>query len=79
MGAEGSGHLHTPPHGSRVVPCEGVTLQQFKETSERAYLVARLTKMEWNVAATAKAIETPRSNLYKKLDAYGIEREQDGN
>ena len=25
----------------------------------------------------AKAIETPRSNLYKKLDAYGISRKKD--
>ena len=78
LGTELSGDLVTSPHGSLVVPCEGVTLQQFKEASERAYLVARLTQMEWNVAATAKAIETPRSNLYKKLDAYGISREQDG-
>ena len=31
-----------------------------------------------NVAATAKAIETPRSNLYKKLEAYEINREKDG-
>ncbi len=33
---------------------------------------------DWNVAATAKAIETPRSNLYKKLDAYEISRDKDG-
>ncbi len=39
--------------------------------------LAKLRENGWNVAATAKAIETPRSNLYKKLDAHGINREQD--
>jgi two-component system nitrogen regulation response regulator NtrX len=54
------------------------TLQQFKETAERAYLVAKLREHDWNVAATSKSIDTPRSNLYKKLEAYAIGREQDG-
>jgi two-component system nitrogen regulation response regulator NtrX len=66
------------PAGSLAVPSEGLTLQKFKDSAERAFLVERLRENNWNVAATAKAIETPRSNLYKKLDAYGISREQDG-
>jgi two-component system nitrogen regulation response regulator NtrX len=56
---------------------ENATLQQFKDSAERAYLVAKLNANDWNIAATAKAIETPRSNLYKKLEAYGISREKD--
>jgi len=63
--------------GAVVIPHEGVALQNFKETAERAYLVARLRAQNWNIAATAKAIETPRSNLYKKLEAYAIKREKD--
>jgi len=66
------------PTGSLAVPSEGLTLQKFKDGAERAFLVERLQDNEWNVAATAKAIETPRSNLYKKLDAYEISREKDG-
>jgi two-component system nitrogen regulation response regulator NtrX len=54
------------------------TLQEFKDRAERSYLVVKLRENDWNVAATAKAIETPRSNLYKKLEAYGISREKDG-
>jgi two-component system nitrogen regulation response regulator NtrX len=65
------------PQGALVLPAEGLTLQRFKDQAERSYLVAKLHDNGWNVAATAKAIETPRSNLYKKLDAYGINREQD--
>ena len=54
---------------------EDLKLQEFKDTAERAYLVAKLRAQDWNVAATAKAIDTPRSNLYKKLQAYDISRE----
>ena len=56
----------------------GATLQNFKDASERAFIIAKLEEHDWNVAATAKAIDTPRSNLYKKLEAYGIRRETDG-
>jgi len=78
MGTELRGEGAAPPEGSLVLPYQEVTLQQFKDTAERSYLVARLRQHEWNVAATSKAIETPRSNLYKKLDAYGISREGEG-
>ena len=53
------------------------TLQDFKDSAERAFIIAKLEEHAWNVAATAKAIDTPRSNLYKKLEAYGIRRETD--
>jgi two-component system nitrogen regulation response regulator NtrX len=66
------------PEGSLVVQCADATLQEFKDQTERAYLVARLNANDWNIAATAKSIETPRSNLYKKLEAYEISREKDG-
>jgi two-component system, NtrC family, nitrogen regulation response regulator NtrX len=51
------------------------TLQEFQERAERAYLVRMLKQHHWNVAATARAIQTPRSNLYKKIEAYGLKRE----
>jgi two-component system nitrogen regulation response regulator NtrX len=66
------------PSGAVVVPYAELTLQQFKDNAERAYLVAKLRDNGWNVAATSKAIDTPRSNLYKKLEAYGIDRETEG-
>jgi len=66
------------PAGSLAVPQAGLTLQQFKDGAERLFLVARLRDHGWNVAATAKAVDTPRSNLYKKLEAYRISHEQDG-
>ncbi len=51
------------------------TLAEFQERAERAYLVRQLARHAWNVAATARAINTPRSNLYKKIEAYGLKRE----
>jgi two-component system nitrogen regulation response regulator NtrX len=64
--------------GSIVVNHVGERLQSFKDTAERSFLVAKLRENDWNIAATAKAIETPRSNLYKKLETYKISRESDG-
>jgi len=54
------------------------SLREFKEGSERAFIVAKLRENGWNISATAQAIDTPRSNLYKKLEQYGITEETDG-
>jgi len=54
------------------------SLKDFKESAERAYLVQKLRDNRWNISATAAAIGTPRSNLYKKLEQYGISQEKDG-
>ena len=54
------------------------TLQEFKSGSERAYLVAKLRENSWNISKTAEVIDTPRSNLYKKLEQYRISQETDG-
>ncbi len=54
---------------------EAPTLSEFQRRSEEAYLRHQLAKHGWNVAATARAIGTPRSNLYKKIQAYGLKRE----
>ncbi len=50
------------------------TLKQFREVAERMFLLQKLEENDWNVTKTAQAIETPRSNLYKKLDQYDIKR-----
>jgi two-component system nitrogen regulation response regulator NtrX len=60
-------------------PAEAVaSLKGFKESAERAFLVEKLREHQWNISATATAIGTPRSNLYKKLEQYGISTERDG-
>ncbi len=54
------------------------TLREFKEWSERAFIVEKLREYSWNISKTADVIDTPRSNLYKKLEQYGISQEVDG-
>ena len=51
------------------------TLREFRDLSERMFLLHKLEENNWNVTQTAQAIDTPRSNLYKKLDQYDIRRE----
>ncbi|MGH7586305.1 MAG: sigma-54-dependent transcriptional regulator [Gemmatimonadales bacterium] len=54
------------------------TFESFKQEAERAFLEARLKDHEWNVSETARALEMPRSNLYKKIEKYGLTRDGKG-
>lgn len=44
-----------------------------KEEFEKEYLIQKLTENEWNISRTAEAIQIERSNLHRKIKAYGIE------
>ncbi|MCI0432536.1 MAG: sigma-54 dependent transcriptional regulator [Gemmatimonadetes bacterium] len=57
---------------------EAGTFAEFKEHAERAYILARLRAHDWNVSETARAIEMPRSNLYKKIERFNLVREEAG-
>jgi two-component system, NtrC family, nitrogen regulation response regulator NtrX len=52
------------------------TFAEFKERAERAYILAKLREHDWNVSETARSIEMPRSNLYKKIEKYNLVREE---
>jgi two-component system nitrogen regulation response regulator NtrX len=73
------------PPEARVSPAEIseksarlATLSEFKEFAERQFLVAKLRENGWNISRTAEVIQTPRSNLYKKIEHHKIARESDG-
>ena len=51
------------------------TFEEFKHAAERAFLLAKLRAFDWNVSETARALDMPRSNLYKKIERYGLTRE----
>ena len=51
------------------------TFEQFKQNAERAFLLAKLKEHDWNVSETARRLEMPRSNLYKKIERYGLTRD----
>ena len=82
------GSIRTPGGGgpSTAVPRQAAvadagpagTLREFKDNAERAFLVTKLRENGWNISKTAEVIDTPRSNLYKKLEQYQISQETDG-
>ncbi len=51
------------------------TFDEFKHAAERVYLLAKLRQFDWNVSETARGLDMPRSNLYKKIERYGLNRE----
>lgn len=59
-------------------PTSARTLREFKEATERSFLVGKLRELGWNISRTAEEIDTPRSNLYKKLEQYEISQQTDG-
>ena len=52
------------------------TFEEFKHAAERAFLLAKLRQHDWNVSETARALDMPRSNVYKKIERYGLKREE---
>ena len=56
-----------------LVECR--TFEEFKDAAERAFLLAKLREANWNVSETARLLDMPRSNLYKKIERYGLARE----
>jgi two-component system nitrogen regulation response regulator NtrX len=53
-------------------PAAVKTLKDFRDTAEKEFILAKLEENGWNISLTARGIDTPRSNLYKKLEQYGI-------
>src|SRR5919106_4156530 len=56
-----------------LVECR--TFEEFKDAAERAFLLAKLRESNWYVSETARLLDMPRSNLYKKIERYGLARE----
>jgi two-component system nitrogen regulation response regulator NtrX len=54
------------------------TFEEFKQAAERAFLLGKLQEHDWNVSETARTLQMPRSNLYKKLERYGLARGGEG-
>ena len=53
---------------------ERLTLREYREQSERRYIVETLRALEWNISRTAIVLGVERTNLHKKIRAYGIKR-----
>ncbi len=51
------------------------TFMEFREDAERALVAARLIEHQWNISETARSLGMPRSNLYAKIEKYGLTKE----
>jgi two-component system nitrogen regulation response regulator NtrX len=51
------------------------SFEDFKQNAEKAFLEAKLREYDWNVSETARRLAMPRSNLYKKIERYGLMRD----
>jgi two-component system nitrogen regulation response regulator NtrX len=52
---------------------DGDYLRGEKEEFEKDYIAQKLAENKWNIKKTAKAIGLERSNLHKKIKAYGLD------
>ena len=69
--AAGKGQTHAVT--SEILDAD--TFADFKDRAERAYIAQHLRENDWNVAETARRIDMPRSNLYKKIDRLKLQRD----
>jgi len=51
------------------------TFGDFKEQAERGFILQKLRENDWNVSETARKIDMPRSNLYKKIEKFNLVRD----
>jgi DNA-binding NtrC family response regulator len=61
-------------HVERGANGERPTLREFRESAERRYIVETLKDADWNVSKAAVTLGVERTNLHKKIRAYGIKR-----
>ena len=53
---------------------ESNSFQEFKEKSEKAFIIKQLNENNWNISKTAELLDIQRSHLYNKMKKYGIEK-----
>jgi DNA-binding NtrC family response regulator len=61
------------PFAEGPIPA-GLTLREFREAVERAFIRKRLGDHGWNVSRTAEALGVERTHLHKKMRLLGIQR-----
>jgi len=72
----GDGGRGTGPADVSAAPwMRAATFEEFKQVAERTYILAKLQENDWNVSETARTLDMPRSNLYKKIERYRLARD----
>jgi DNA-binding NtrC family response regulator len=50
------------------------TLREYRDQAERSYIVDTLVACDWNISKAATILGVERTNLHKKIRAYGVRR-----
>ncbi|HYQ47031.1 MAG TPA: sigma-54 dependent transcriptional regulator [Polyangiaceae bacterium] len=72
-----STHDSVPDAESTPLPqasSDRLTLREYRETTERAYIIDTLKALDWNISKAAIVLGVERTNLHKKVRSYGIKR-----
>ncbi|MBK8257523.1 MAG: sigma-54-dependent Fis family transcriptional regulator [Polyangiaceae bacterium] len=59
---------------ARAAEAPRLTLREYRERAERRYVVEVLAAYDWNISRAAVVLGVERTNLHKKIRAYGIKR-----
>ena len=51
-----------------------LTLREHRDAAERAYILDTLKELSWNISRASVVLGVERTNLHKKIRAYGIKR-----
>lgn len=70
--AEARGSEVATGRSDTTVPA--LSLREHRDQAERRYIVETLRVLDWNISKTAVALGVERTNLHKKIRAYGIKR-----
>ncbi|HEY2405474.1 MAG TPA: sigma-54 dependent transcriptional regulator [Polyangiaceae bacterium] len=64
----------TTTGGETGTSSDRLTLRAYRESAERAYIVDTLKSLDWNISKAAIVLGVERTNLHKKIRAYGVKR-----
>jgi DNA-binding NtrC family response regulator len=71
---EDAGDASRPASSPPTAEAKHLTLREYREKSERQYIVDTLKMTGWNISRTAILLGVERTNLHKKIRAYQIKR-----
>ncbi len=54
---------------------ERLSLREYREKAEKTYILSTLDECGWNISKAAGVLGVERTNLHKKMRAFGIKRE----
>jgi two-component system nitrogen regulation response regulator NtrX len=57
----------------RAANAEATTFREAREEFEKEYILQKLEEFDGNISRTAEAIDIERSNLHRKIKAFGID------